>query len=138
MRFSRCFKPFPGAKSPVSPIVECQQCKEELPHHCNEDQDYKDQDDQSNEGATADDWRQLLEDHIHRIEVEANQANHDDPKQNDSQDNQAKLAEEQEEMTCMTCDWLDVSKAIESVPGGAAPGPDGIPAILLKSAKIPM
>ena len=38
----------------------------------------------------------------------------------------------------MTCDWIDVAEAIESIPGGAAPGPDGIPAILLKKAKKPM
>ena len=38
----------------------------------------------------------------------------------------------------MTCDWQDVMMAIESIPTGAAPGPDGVPVILLKTAKIPM
>ena len=66
---------------------------------------------QSNEGATADDWRQLFESHIHRIEDEANQANHDDPKQNESQDDQAKLAEEQEELF-QTTDHFPLGKQL--------------------------
>ena len=102
----------------------------------NEDQDDEDQDDQNNEGATADDWRQLFEGHIHRIEDEANQANHDDPKQNESEYDQAKLADEQEEITCMTCDLSNVSKAIGYNPGGAAPEPDSHPFENLKNTNV--
>ena len=102
----------------------------------NEDQDDEDQDHQSNEGATADDQRQLFEGNIHRIEDEANQANHDDPKPNESPDDQAKLAEEQEEITCMTCDLSNVSKAIEYIPGGAVPGPDSHPFEKFKNTNV--
>ena len=38
----------------------------------------------------------------------------------------------------MTCDWEDLSEAVDSIPGGSSPGPDGIPAILLKKAKKPI
>ena len=70
------------------------------------------------------------------MEDEANQHNHDDPKQNKSQDDQATLAEEQEEITCMTCDLSNVSKAIEYIPGGAAPGPDGHPFEMFKNTNV--
>ena len=36
------------------------------------------------------------------------------------------------------CDWSDFSNAIDCIPGGASCGPDGIPAIVLKKAKVPM
>ena len=45
---------------------------------------------------------------------------------NDQDKNKEKI---NEEMTSLTCDWTDVSDAIDSIPGQAAPGPDGIPAI---------
>ena len=38
----------------------------------------------------------------------------------------------------VVCDWKDFSEAIDSIPGGASCGPDGIPAIVLKRAKVPM
>ena len=35
-------------------------------------------------------------------------------------------------------DWRDFSRAIESIPGGASCGPDGLPAIMLKKANEPI
>ena len=35
-------------------------------------------------------------------------------------------------------DWNDFCDAIDAIPSGAAPGPDGIPAIMLKKAKVPI
>ena len=112
-------------------VPECQQCKEEVTHYCPEDQEALDQEDQeSPEVATPEEWRELLEDHIRRIEDDISQTNHNDQDKNKEKIN--------EEMTSLTCDWTDVSDAIDSIPGQAAPGPDGIPAILLKRAKKPM
>ena len=34
-------------------------------------------------------------------------------------------------------DWMDFSHAIDCIPGGASCGPDGLPAIVLKKAKVP-
>ena len=36
------------------------------------------------------------------------------------------------------CDWRDFSNVIDCIPGGASCGPDGILAIVLKKAKVPM
>ena len=44
----------------------------------------------------------------------------------------------QQYMTDLFFDWTDFCEAIKSIPGGAAPGPDGIPAIMLKKAMIPI
>ena len=35
-------------------------------------------------------------------------------------------------------DWEDFCDAIDAIPAGAAPGPDGIPAIMMKKAKVPI
>ena len=41
-------------------------------------------------------------------------------------------------ITDLFFDWEDFCEAIDEIPAGAAPGPDGIPAIMLKKAKVPM
>ena len=134
--------PFPATSTPRPPLGECQQCQEELPHFCLEDQDLQDHEEQDQErqgGAAPEDWQKLIESHIQRIEnnqnkndQEENQVDHDENRE-DNQDDHHK-----EEVNSMTCDWQDVILAIESIPTGAAPGPDGVPAILLKRAKTPM
>jgi hypothetical protein len=35
-------------------------------------------------------------------------------------------------------DWTDFCEAIQAIPPGAAPGPEGIPAIMLKKAMVPI
>ena len=125
--------------SPVKEIVECQQCKEEVTYHCSEDKEFQDDEDEDClEVATSEDWRELLEGHIQRIEDSINENNHADQDKNESQDDLENTGQHHEEINFLTCDWLDVGNAIDSIPGRAAPGPDGIPASLLKRAKKPM
>ena len=62
----------------------------------------------------------MIEQHIQRMEQgtqnEDNIADQDDQGSQDDQD--------KEQMNSMTRDWLNVSSSIESMPGGAALGPD--------------
>ena len=125
-------QPLPPARPPAPPIAECQQCQQELPHFCEEDKE-QEQDQYCHEEATPAEWRRLIDHHILRIEDTLTQDNQDVQDHDEDQDDEPK-----EEINSMTCDWLDVCTAIESIPGGAAPGPDGVPAILLKSSKKPM
>ena len=39
---------------------------------------------------------------------------------------------------CLFFDWKDMCEAIDAIPTRAAPGPDSIPAIMLKKAKVPV
>ena len=43
-----------------------------------------------------------------------------------------------EPMTDIFFDWLDISEAIEAIPNGSSPGPDGSPVKMLKSEKVPI
>ena len=41
-------------------------------------------------------------------------------------------------MTDVFFDYLDLVQAIEAIPNGSSPGPDGIPTVMLKRAKVPI
>ena len=41
-------------------------------------------------------------------------------------------------LTDVHFDWMDFVEAIEAIPNGSSPGPDGIPAVMIKKAKVPI
>ena len=42
------------------------------------------------------------------------------------------------QMTDVNFDWMDFIEAIEAIPNGSFPGPDGIPTNMIKKAKVPI
>ena len=134
---------FPSSPSTTNQEVifpqdgECNDCKQGRVHLCQEDANLE----QPYEGAgaaSAQELRDLLAHHIERIEDE--RAANSSPGDQEAGHPTHPGASLQEETTreWMACDWADLSEAIDSIPAGASPGPDGIPAILLKKAKKPL
>ena len=115
-------EPLPCQFHPVQPTAppntECPLCQQELLHLFQEDQGLQDQN--CKESTRSDKLRVMIEQHIQRIE-EGTQ-NEDNIADQDDQGSQDDCAKEQ--MNSMTCYWLNVSSSIESMPGGAALGPD--------------
>ena len=114
--------------------------------HCGLEDENTDQPSDRGQAGSWQEQRDLLMHHIQRIEDEstrgsspgehlAGQTNHEDTLRRSSPQEQAEL---QTNRDWMTCDWEDISDAIDSIPGSASPGSDGIPATLLKKAKKPI
>ena len=41
-------------------------------------------------------------------------------------------------MVDVNFDWIDFVEAIEAIPNGSYPGPDGVPTIMIMKAKVPL
>ena len=111
---------------------DCEDCDAGRVHFCQEDIEIEQTSDRVG-AARCQAWRDLIASHIQGIENEASEL---------SSPGEAPSPQIQEERPTtrdwMTCDWEDLSEAIDSIAGGSSPGPDGIPAILLKKAKKPI
>ena len=57
---------------------------------------------------------------------------------NETNIRQTTIEPQTQTLTDIFFDWLDKAEAIEAIPSGSSPGPDGIPVKMLKSAKVPI
>ena len=133
---------FPSSSPPTpSPnIARCEDCETERVHCCVEDEDFEEN---VKDGPSRDDWRRLLLDHIDRIQCPPSspQDNTRGGNLNNAHCGNQSSKNRQgpnETMTHMEFDWKDISLAIDNIPSGSSPGPDGIPVILLKKTKKPI
>ena len=134
---------FPSSPSTTNQEVifpqdgECNDCEQGRVHLCQEDANLE----QPYEGAgaaSAQELRDLLAHHIERIEDERAASSSPGDQEDGHPTHPGARLQEETTREWMACDWADLSEAIDSIPAGASPGPDGIPAILLKKAKKPL
>ena len=144
--------------------VYCADCAEERVHACKADQECVEE--QEN-GTCMEDWRLLLDKQIQRIEGSVRQTrararfqvpgadledelnlgyqdpdvqgeSQEDPDYGDKINPESHYEGSNEHRKDIFFSWEDFSSAIDSIPGGAAPGPDGVSGTVLKMAKKPI
>ena len=147
-----------------TPPILCQECSLETVHECSEDRHVWREDQPISLPTTGNSeqltgvqspaavYREEIQETINRLEACRTNPRHVGPdRPNASQGGDRTQYQEswpygQEgpeqqkppDFTDLVSDWQDFVIAIESIPGGAACGPDGVPANLLKKAKVPI
>ena len=149
-------------------IEDCVDCAEERVHVCKVDgEGGEEQDDGLRYDASREQWRLLLNSHVQRIEGEVRQVRararfqvpgselEDESESEETEhgyqmntrvfhqttinsENSTLKKVPNEQKRELFFSWEDFSSAIDSIPRGAAPGPDGISATVLKMAKKPI
>ena len=135
-------------------VSQCEACRTQMPHQCQGDAIPEDEDILNNDAGHMGRSRQDgISSYISGLEPYGAQCPSDEDNQDilgpdeqltSDEDNQDSLGPDEchpanpLEVEFLYFDWEDFSNAIEAIPNGASCGPDGIPAIMMKQARIPI